>query len=235
MAHPIKAKFSSFKSQLSFTFAAPDTRGLRHEKSSCISLTSKNCESPSSWRSSSNPWQFSLQLHEAWLMVGKVQTLGVRLTKRLSKYLEIQMRQTHHIMSDLISWSSREVHQANERVLCTSNKIAQKTSSFYFIYYIIITICKRNISLRDKVFHNYSYFLQDSTKSSSPSTGIKILRVVQLKSMPGYKYPNIDSGATPIGSAGRAPDRKIISRKNSTRKRWWEEILSLWSTTSIRP
>jgi hypothetical protein len=46
--HPIKAKFSSFKSQLSFTFATPDTRGLRHEQSSCISLTSKNCESPSS-------------------------------------------------------------------------------------------------------------------------------------------------------------------------------------------
>jgi hypothetical protein len=46
--HPIKAKFSSSKSQLSFTFAAPDTRGLRHEQSSCISLTSKNCESPSS-------------------------------------------------------------------------------------------------------------------------------------------------------------------------------------------
>jgi hypothetical protein len=37
--HPIKAKFSSSKSQLSFTFAAPDTRGLRHEKSSCISFT----------------------------------------------------------------------------------------------------------------------------------------------------------------------------------------------------
>jgi hypothetical protein len=31
--------------------------------------------------------------------------------------------------------------------------------------------------------------------------------------MPGYKYPNIDSGATPIGSVGRAPDRKIISRR----------------------
>jgi hypothetical protein len=31
--------------------------------------------------------------------------------------------------------------------------------------------------------------------------------------MPGYKYPNIDSGATPIGSAGRAPDRKTISRE----------------------
>jgi hypothetical protein len=46
--HPIKAKFSSFKNRLLFTFATPDTRGLRHEKLSCISLTSKNCESPSS-------------------------------------------------------------------------------------------------------------------------------------------------------------------------------------------
>jgi hypothetical protein len=36
--------------------------------------------------------------------------------------------------------------------------------------------------------------------------------------MPGYKYPNIDSGATPIGSAGRAPDRKTISRKNPIRR-----------------
>jgi hypothetical protein len=37
--------------------------------------------------------------------------------------------------------------------------------------------------------------------------------------MPGYKYPSIDSGATPIGSAGRAPDRLTILRKNSTRRR----------------
>jgi hypothetical protein len=36
--------------------------------------------------------------------------------------------------------------------------------------------------------------------------------------MPGYKYSNIDSGAAPIGSAGRAPDRLKISRKNSTRR-----------------
>jgi hypothetical protein len=110
------------------------------------------------------------------------------------------------------------VHQANERVLHTSNKIAQKTSSFYFTYYIIITICKRNISSRDKVFHNYSYFLQESTKSSSPSTGIKLLRVVQLESMPGYKYPNIDSGATSIGSAGCTPDRKTILRKHLSKE-----------------
>jgi hypothetical protein len=44
-----------------FTFAAPDTWGLHHEKSSCISLTLKNCESPSSWCSLLNPWQFCLQ------------------------------------------------------------------------------------------------------------------------------------------------------------------------------
>jgi hypothetical protein len=36
--------------------------------------------------------------------------------------------------------------------------------------------------------------------------------------MPGYKYPNIDSGATPIGSAGRAPDRKSISRERIRQK-----------------
>jgi hypothetical protein len=44
--HQIKAKFSSSKSQLLFTFAALDTRGLRHEKSSCISLTSKKLRKP---------------------------------------------------------------------------------------------------------------------------------------------------------------------------------------------
>jgi hypothetical protein len=43
--------------------------------------------------------------------------------------------------------------------------------------------------------------------------------------MPGYKYPNIDSGATPIGSAGRAHDRRTNLRKNST-KRDEEEDLS---------
>jgi hypothetical protein len=63
-AAPDKAKFSSSKSQLLFTFAAPDTRGLRYEKSSCISLTSKNCESPSSWRSLLNPWQLCSQSHK---------------------------------------------------------------------------------------------------------------------------------------------------------------------------
>jgi hypothetical protein len=40
-AHSVKAKFSSSKSRLLFTFATPDPRGLRYEQSSCISLTSK--------------------------------------------------------------------------------------------------------------------------------------------------------------------------------------------------
>jgi hypothetical protein len=44
--HPIKAKFSSFKSRLLFTFTATDTRGLRHKQSSCISLTSKKLRKP---------------------------------------------------------------------------------------------------------------------------------------------------------------------------------------------
>jgi hypothetical protein len=39
--HLIKAKFSSSKRRLLLTIAAPDARGLRHEQSSCISLTSK--------------------------------------------------------------------------------------------------------------------------------------------------------------------------------------------------
>jgi hypothetical protein len=42
--------------------------------------------------------------------------------------------------------------------------------------------------------------------------------------MPGYKYPNIDSGATPIGSASRAPDRKIILRKNTTKREEKEDL-----------
>jgi hypothetical protein len=30
----------------------------------------------------------------------------------------------------------------------------------------------------------------------------------------GCRHPIIASGATPIGSAGRAPDRKLVKRKN---------------------
>jgi hypothetical protein len=41
--------------------------------------------------------------------------------------------------------------------------------------------------------------------------------------MPGYKYPHIDSGATPIESAGRTHDRKTILRKNSTKRDDQEE------------
>jgi hypothetical protein len=37
--------------------------------------------------------------------------------------------------------------------------------------------------------------------------------------MPGYKYLNIDSRATTIGSVIRAPDRNTILRKNFDKKR----------------
>jgi hypothetical protein len=47
--------------------------------------------------------------------------------------------------------------------------------------------------------------------------------------MPGYNYPNIDSGATPIGSAGRAPDRLTILIKNSTRREEEDEGEEDWS------
>jgi hypothetical protein len=83
--HPIKAKFSSSKSRLLFIFVAPVTQGLRHEKSSCISLTSNICESPSSCWSSLNPYN-SDTVAEAQLTERQgTETLGVRLTKRLSK------------------------------------------------------------------------------------------------------------------------------------------------------
>jgi hypothetical protein len=51
----------------------------------------------------------------------------------------------------------------------------------------------------------------------------QILRVVQLESMPAYKYPNIDSGATPIGSAGHAPDRNSILRERIRQEEEKEE------------
>jgi hypothetical protein len=160
--HPIKDKFSSSKNRLLFTFAAPGTRGLRHEKSSCISLNSKNCESPSSWRSLSNTCQFSLQSHEARLYVRatklhkKYRVFILHTTSSLQYANAIFLRETKYFTIIHIFCRSRQIHQSHQRA--------------------------------------------------------KLLRVVQLESMPGYKNPNIDSGATPIGSAGRTPDRKIILR-----------------------
>jgi hypothetical protein len=36
----------------------------------------------------------------------------------------------------------------------------------------------------------------------------------KLESMIDYKYPIIASGATPIGSAGRAPDEELLREDN---------------------
>jgi hypothetical protein len=116
------------------------------------------------------------------------------------------MRQTHHITSDLSSWSSREVHQANERVLRMSNKIAQK--NIEFLFYILH---HHHCSLQTQYF----FERQSISQPFIFSAGVELHRVVQLESMIGYKYSNIDSGATPIGSAGRAPDKKLLRRRSS--------------------
>jgi hypothetical protein len=41
--------------------------------------------------------------------------------------------------------------------------------------------------------------------------------------MPGYKHPTIDSGATPIGSAGHAPDRKFFFQERILQEEQEEE------------
>jgi hypothetical protein len=42
-----------------------------------------------------------------------------------------------------------------------------------------------------------------------------------------YKYPTIASGATPIGSADRAPDEELLHEDNEwrTRKKFFESII----------
>jgi hypothetical protein len=45
----------------------------------------------------------------------------------------------------------------------------------------------------------------------------KNIRVVQLESTHGCKHPCLDSGATPIGSTERAPDKKGISISKKSR------------------
>jgi len=52
--------------------------------------------------------------------------------------------------------------------------------------------------------------------------GSEFRSIQVLEPMPGCVHPTIASGATPIGSAGRAPDGKITSRK-STKKFFKEE------------
>jgi hypothetical protein len=47
-----------------------------------------------------------------------------------------------------------------------------------------------------------------------------------------YKYPTIASGATPIGSAGRAPDEQLLQEDNEWRTR--KKILSPLSAASTR-
>jgi hypothetical protein len=45
--------------------------------------------------------------------------------------------------------------------------------------------------------------------------------------MIGYKYPTIASGATPIGSAGRAPDEKLFREEQGKKisSPWTQHLL----------
>jgi hypothetical protein len=83
-----------------------------------------------SWRFLSNTCQFSLQSHEARLTVGKAKILGVRLTKRLSKYLEIQMQHTHRFTSDLSSWSSHKCIRLTKGSYVRATKLHKKYRVF---------------------------------------------------------------------------------------------------------
>jgi hypothetical protein len=76
------------------------------------------------------------------------------------------------------------------------------TKNIEFLFYILHRHC--NLQAQ------YSLKRQSISQFFIFSAGAEFPRVVQLQSMPGYKYPNIDSGATPIESAGRAPDEDLL-------------------------
>jgi hypothetical protein len=57
---------------------------------------------------------------------------------------------------------------------------------------------------------------------------------VRLEPMIDYKYPTIASGATPIGSAGRAPDEKLFREERGRKFRVHELDISLPSGAQIQ-
>jgi hypothetical protein len=102
----------------------------------------------------------------------------------------------------------------------SSLQVANKTSSYILHTASSLQVANtQNVSQLFKFSADYKIDdCEKSTNSSCPLIGVDNLRVVQIECIPNYKYPNIDSGATPIGSTGRAPDRKTILRKNSTKE-----------------
>jgi hypothetical protein len=68
-------------------------------------------------------------------------------------------------------------------------------------------------------------FFEESTKLSSPSTGAELHRVVQLESMPGYKYPENRLGG--YSHWERWPRTREIDNfeKHSRRRRNFEPMI----------
>jgi hypothetical protein len=56
----------------------------------------------------------------------------------------------------------------------------------------------------------------------------------KFEPMIDYKYPTIASGATPIGSAGRAPDEELLREERQRKFRVYELNISLPSGARIK-
>jgi hypothetical protein len=52
--------------------------------------------------------------------------------------------------------------------------------------------------------------------------------------MIGYKYPTIASGATPIGSAERAPGRTLKKQEEKEIMKMWYKPLNISTTIKLR-
>jgi hypothetical protein len=142
-----------------------------------------------SWRSLSNTCQFSLQSHEARLTVGKAKILGVRLTKRLSKYLKIQIRHTHRFTHNLSSWSSHEVHQAKWKGLTYEQQKLHKKYQVFILHTTSSLVQYANAIFlwETKYFTIINIFCRSRTSSSSTTWVYTWLKVPKHR-LGGYSH-----------------------------------------------
>jgi hypothetical protein len=142
-----------------------------------------------SWRSLSNTWQFSLQSHEARLTVGKAKILGVRLTKRFSKYLEIQMRHTHRFTSDLSSWSSCKCIRLTKGSYVRATKLHKKKHRVFILHTTSSSLQSGNTIFLEvtKYFTTFHIFCRSRTSSSSTTWVYARLQVPEHR-LGGYSH-----------------------------------------------
>jgi hypothetical protein len=187
--HPIKAKFSSFKSQLLFTFyhtrrsGAPPWKIILHiiDFEKIVKALVASC------RSLSNTCQFSLQSHEAWLTVGKAKILGVRLTKRLSKYLKIQMRKRIELRLTWVADRAVKCIRLTKGSYVWATKLHKKYR--VFILHTPSSLQYANtIFLREtKYFITLHIFCRSQTSSSS-TTWVYVRLQVSEHRLGGYSH-----------------------------------------------